>query len=109
GNRRRPLPRPWPPPPAVQSVLLDAQGRYGKPSPNLRCPSSAVGLFTAGDLLTLAQWNYWPLPRRVVAWLACGDDRFDRHLSREQVVAIVRDTLAADLPDALTYLLKEKS
>ncbi len=96
----------WPPIRAVRRVLAAARRRcQAMPiteRPASHCPTSVLGLFTANELLILAQSGYYPLPARAVAYIAVkqGYVRRDRH----RIARVVRRVLATDLRDALAVL-----
>lgn len=101
---------PWP----VRRVLTAGRRRYHGARlvsrPSLRDPRSCVGLFPARDLATLAKCGYWPLPARVLAWFAfppAERSRRQRHWER-RVEAVARRLLAAELPEAVAYLLTQR-
>ena len=93
----------WPPPPILQGILLRARHRYRGSGVNLHCHSSALGIFTFSDMRTLALEGYWPLPPRAIIWLESDED-FKPSFSWEEVVALIRKTVAADLPEAISFL-----
>jgi hypothetical protein len=102
---------PWPPTVHVRSVLrrvrrrLHAAPRQERPS--LRDPWSYLGLFHAGELTYLAKCGYWPLPARALAWV--GEPPADRARRqrkwRRRVEAVVRELVAAELPEAVALLM----
>src|SRR5215470_12668714 len=101
---------PWPPAPPVRRVLAAARRRYFGDRlvdrPSLQDPRSYVGLFPLRDLTILAKCGYWPLPPRALAWL--GESPADRARRRKRqerrIAAVVRELLAAELPEAIAYL-----
>jgi hypothetical protein len=94
----------------VRTVLAAARRRYHRERrvcrPSLDDPRSYVGLFTLSDLTTLARCRCWPLPPPALAWLAEPPRARGRRRRRcaERVAAVVRDVLAAELPEAVAYL-----
>jgi hypothetical protein len=78
--------------------------------PSLAEPTSCVGLFSACDLHSLLLACYWPLPAPARDWLARppGDETRRRNRRKLQITAVVREVLAAELPEAFAYLLGRK-
>jgi hypothetical protein len=68
-------------------------------------------LFPLADLTTLAKCGYWPLPAPALAWLAVSPaDRVRRRQRRDRrIMAVVRDLLAAELPEAVALLLRREA
>jgi hypothetical protein len=56
-------------------------------------------------LIALAKRGCWPLPARALAWLAKPPAERARCRKRRErrIAAVVRDLLAADLPEAIAY------
>jgi hypothetical protein len=76
--------------------------------PSLHDPRSYIGLFLSRDLLALMLSSYWPLPSRALAWLAEPPAARTRRRERRErgLAAVVREVLAADLPEAVAYLTR---
>jgi hypothetical protein len=107
----RPEP-PWPPLAPIRRALHRAYRRLHaqqcEDRPSLTDPRSYLGLFPFCDLTALARSGYWPLPPRALAWLAeppLERTRRRRRWSR-RIEAVVRDMLAAELPEAVALLLR---
>ncbi|HKI32953.1 MAG TPA: hypothetical protein VKA46_13960 [Gemmataceae bacterium] len=103
---------PWPPPAYVRRILRRARRRLHamrrQDRPSLADPRSYVGLFPGRDLTALAKCGCWPLPARALAWLVESPaDRVRRCRRRNRrIAAVVRDLLAAELPEAVAMLLR---
>ena len=107
---RRRKSRQWPPPAAVKDVLDRASRRYGSRwygRPSLDDPSGVVGLLSAGELLTLAQYDYWPLPSAARRWLRGEADRL-RDLVRAELDALHRQPSPDELLSALLELAESR-
>lgn len=102
----------WPPPGHARRVLRRARRRYHALQkvyrPSLGDPRSYVGLFKMNELVTLAKCGYWPLPWRALAWLVELATKRALRLERQRrrVEAITRRLIAAELPEAVDYLLR---
>jgi hypothetical protein len=82
-------------------ILKAARRRYGTPRygrPPLNNPTCCNGLFDVGEMDELARSGYWPLPPSAIDYIA------GRPTRRQQIAAVVRDVLAAELPEVLDYL-----
>jgi hypothetical protein len=99
---------------AVRRVLRQARRRlWALPAnqrPAVEVPSSAVGLFTAPDMLTLARCRAWPLSGTAVRYLSRPPSGGRRE--RRRLAAFVRRTVRAmliqELPAAYEFLSRRR-
>jgi hypothetical protein len=77
--------------------------------PTLADPGSYCTLFTLLELFALARARYWPLPGPALAWLREPPAARARRRRREagRIAGVVREVLAAELPEALPALLNQ--
>jgi hypothetical protein len=91
----------------VRHVLRRVRRRFHALPPLTR-PADLHAILTAAEAHALAKSGAYPLSRAALAWLADPPAASARRIRRreQQIAAVVRDVLTAELPEVVALLLK---